>query len=110
MMGMLEARGAAGAHAHLSNAWVTRFIAYCAREFGDNGVGGKIVQRAPRAQGQLRAAVEPVRIARYLFRVYRKLDTVKPRWVTPDTTAHDPVGRHGAASCTRWTCMTATTH
>ena len=88
MMGTLEARGAVGADSHLSNAWVTRFIAYCAHEFGDNGVGGKIVQRKPRAQGQLRAEVEPVRIARYLFRLYRLLDTVKPRWVTPATTAH----------------------
>lgn len=88
-MSMLEARGAFGANAHVSEMWITRFIQYCASQFGDN-MGGKKIQRAPRAQGQLRAKVEPMRIARYLFRVYRLFDTVMPRWVTPYTTDTEP--------------------
>ena len=81
MMGMLEARGATGEDAWLSNAWVSRFITYCGEHFGDLGEGGKLIQRAPRAHGQLRAAVAPERIAKYLYRLYKLMDDKKPRWV-----------------------------
>ena len=70
MMGMLEARGATGEDAWLSNAWVTRFLQYAEEKWGDDLIGnGKIIQRAPRSHGQHRAAVSAKRIARYLCRM-----------------------------------------
>ena len=48
---------------------------------GDSDVGGKLIQRAPRSHGQLRAAVPSDRIARYLYRLYKLLDDIHPRWV-----------------------------
>ena len=80
-MGMLDARGVTGEKSWLSNAWVTRFIKYCGTNFGDSTVRSKIIQRAPRAHGQLRAAVSATRIARYLYRLYKLVDDRKPRWV-----------------------------
>ena len=95
MMGMLEARGATGKNAWLGKNWVTRFIKYCADNFSDSGVGGKIIKRKPRAQGQLRAAVSPERIAKYLNRLYKLMADRKPRWVFIGTHAHAQTQTHG---------------
>lgn len=82
MMSLLEARGLSGEASWLSNMFVSRFITYCAEELNDDAVGGKIIQRKPRSQSQLRAAVSPKRIARYFFRLFKLIDGKRFRWVS----------------------------
>jgi hypothetical protein len=70
----LEARGMPP---FVSDSWVTRFIAYCRKYFSD-----PLIQAVPRAQDRQRAAVTPLRIAEYFYKLEKLFDEKKPRAVS----------------------------